>query len=284
MKKGRFGSTPSTALRIPKKKGLLERLGNLKRRKNSGQQVIRYDRYRLTLMDVMTGLAMGLLVDGVIAYTFYRSFYVFLGLLPLVFLYPLYRKTELKRRRLRELNLQFKEAILILASSLSAGYSIENALDASGQELQTLYGSQGLITREFAYMVQQMRMNRPVESVMMELAERSGLEDVENFARIFAVAKRSGGQLVPIINHTVGVMNDKIQVQEEIRTLTSSRQFEQKIMNLIPFFIILYIDGTSPGFFDMMYDSTMGRVIMSICLAVYLAAYLMAGMILKIEL
>lgn len=259
-------------------------MGNLRLRKSSGQQVIRYDRYRLTLVDVMTGLAMGLLVDGVISYTFYRSFYVFLGLLPLVFLYPFYRKTELKRRRLRELNLQFKEAILILASSLSAGYSIENALDASGQELQTLYGSQGLITREFAYMVQQMRMNRPVESVMMELAERSGLEDVENFARIFAVAKRSGGQLVPIINHTVGVMNDKIQVQEEIRTLTSSRQFEQKIMNLIPFFIILYIDGTSPGFFDMMYDSTMGRVIMSVCLAVYLAAYLMAGMILKIEL
>ena len=89
---------------------------------------------------------------------------------------------------------------------------------------------------------------------------------------------------MPIINHTVGVMNDKIQVQEEIRTLTSSRQFEQKIMNLIPFLIILYIDGTSPGFFNMMYESTMGRVIMSVCLAVYLTAYLMSGMILKIEL
>lgn len=259
-------------------------MGSLRPGKSSGQQVIRYDRYRLTPLDVLTGLAVGLAVDGVIAYTFYRNIYVFLALLPLVFLYPVYRKKELKEKRLRELNLQFKEAILILASSLSAGYSIENALDISGQELQTLYGSQGLITREFAYMVQQIRMNRPVESVMMELGERSGLEDVENFARIFSVAKRSGGQLVPIINHTVGVMNDKIQVQEEIRTLTSSRQFEQKIMNLIPFLIILYIDGTSPGFFNMMYESTMGRVIMSVCLAVYLTAYLMSGMILKIEL
>lgn len=227
---------------------------------------------------------MGLIVAGVISYTFYRSIYVFLALLPIVFFYPVYRKKELKRRRLRELNLQFKEAILILASSLSAGYSIENALDLSGQELQTLYGAQEMITREFAYMVQQMRMNRPVEAVMMEFGERSGLEDVENFARIFAVAKRSGGQLVPIINHTVGVMNDKIQVQEEIRTLTSSKQFEQKIMNLIPFLIILYIDGTSPGFFNMMYESTMGRVVMSICLTVYVIAYLMAGKLLQIEL
>lgn len=259
-------------------------MGSLRPGRNSGQQVIRYDRYRLTLLDVLTGLATGLVVAGVISYTFYRNIYVFLGMLPLVLLYPFYRRKELKYRRLRELNLQFKEAILILASSLSAGYSIENALDISGQELQTLYGSQGLITREFAYMVQQMRMNRPVEAVMMEFGERSGLEDVENFARIFAVAKRSGGQLVPIINHTVGVMNDKIQVQEEIRTLTSSRQFEQKIMNLIPFFIILYIDGTSPGFFNMMYESTMGRVIMSVCLTVYLVAYIMAGKILSIEL
>lgn len=125
-------------------------MGSLRPGRNSGQQVIRYDRYRLTLLDVLTGLATGLVVAGVISYTFYRNIYVFLGMLPLVLFYPFYRRKELKYRRLRELNLQFKEAILILASSLSAGYSIENALDISGQELQTLYGSQGLITREFA--------------------------------------------------------------------------------------------------------------------------------------
>lgn len=245
---------------------------------------MRYDCYRLTLRDILSGILLGLLVDGLVSYTFYRSFTAFFIGVPLALCYPLYRKKSLQKKRLRELNLQFKEGIMVLSASLSAGYSVENALEASGKELKVLYGEQGMITKEFACMVQQIRMNRPVEAVMMEFADRSGLEDVEDFARIFAVAKRSGGQLVPIISHTVEVINDKIGVQEEIRTLTSSRQFEQKIMNLIPFFIILYIDGTSPGFFNMMYESVMGRVIMSVCLTVYLIAYVMAEKILDIRL
>jgi len=74
-------------------------------------------------------------------------------------------------------------------------------------------------------MVRQMEMNRPIETLMSEFAARSGLEEVENFARIFAIAKRSGGRLVPIISHTVQVMNDRFQVKEELRTLTASRKF-----------------------------------------------------------
>lgn len=259
-------------------------MGSLKTGRSCGQRAIRYDCYRLTAMDFVTGLLIGLLVAGLVSYTFYRSLAVFALLLPAAAAYPFYRKKSLKRKRLLALNLQFKEGILILSSSLSAGYSIENALEVSGKELQLLYGSQGMITREFAYMVRQMKTNKPVEAVMMEFAERSGLDDVENFARIFTSAKRSGGQLVPIINHTVGIMNDKITVQEEIRTLTSSKQFEQKIMNMIPFLIILYIDGTSPGFFNMMYESVMGRIVMSVCLTVYLIAYVMADKILDIQL
>lgn len=249
-----------------------------------GQQVIHYNRYQLTVLDFVMGLIMGIAMAGAVSYTFYRRVEVFLVLLPAAVCYPFHRRKKLRQKRLQELNLQFKEGILILSSSLSAGYSIENALDVSGRELQLLYGVHGMITREFAHMVHQMRMNRPVESVMLEFGERSGLDDVENFARIFLVAKRSGGRLVPVINHTVDVMNDKILVQEEIRTLTSSKQLEQKVMNLIPFLIILYIDGTSPGFFSIMYDSVIGKIIMSVCLVVYVIAYVMTQKILNIQL
>ena len=69
---------------------------------------------------------------------------------------------------------------------------------------------------------------------------------------------------------------------EEIQTLTASRRFEQKIMNLLPFLIILYVDLTSPGFFDQMYTTVVGRIVMSGCLAIYGAAYWISGKILDI--
>lgn len=182
-----------------------------------------------------------------------------------------------------ELAQQFKESMVILAASLSAGFAMENALAVSRDELAMLYGEEGMITREFAYMVQQIRMNRSVEHVLAEFADRSGLEDVQNFSEVFAVAKRSGGDLSGIMRHTSEVIRDKMQVKEEIRTLTASKQFEQKIMNLIPFFIVFYVEGSSPGFFSQMYGTGLGRMLMTGCLIVYGISYVLAWKILAIE-
>ena len=84
------------------------------------------------------------------AYTFYRSGRVFLFLSPLGLLYPFYYKKELCKKRKERLKSEFKEGVLILAASLSAGYSIENALSASVTELNMLYGPQGMLAVEFA--------------------------------------------------------------------------------------------------------------------------------------
>ena len=85
------------------------------------------------------------------------------------------------------------------------------------------------------------------------------------------------------MRHTAEIIRDKMQVKEEILTMTASRQFEQKIMNMIPFFIVFYIESASPGFFGQMYGTSLGRTLMSCCLAVYLTSYILAKKIMDIE-
>lgn len=251
--------------------------------KNCGQPVTHYDRYRLSVRELAWGLGKGIAVCGVFSYTFYRSFRIFLWMMPFAVLGPVLERKRLMRKRKQELAMQFKESMMILASSLSAGYSVENALAASVEELTALYGKKGLITKEFTFIVQQIQMNRPVERLLEDFAGRSSLEDIQSFAEVFSVAKRSSGDLGSIMRHTAEVIRDKMQVREEIVTMTASRQFEQKIMNMIPFFIVFYVESASPGFFDQMYGTGLGRALMSGCLAVYLAAYVMAKRILEIE-
>ncbi len=203
-------------------------------------------------------------------------------LVPAAFL-PRYMKRYWRERRQRQLEAQFKEAVQMLSAALSAGFSVENAIGSCLKELELMYGPDGMMTREFACMVQQMNMNRPVEELMMNLAERTGLEEIENFARIFQAAKRSGGQLVPVIRRTVQVMEDRFQVKEEIQTLTAARRYEQRVMNVMPFLMILYIDGTSPGFFSVMYTTLTGRLVMTGCLALYALACWLSWKILDIQ-
>ena len=140
-----------------------------------------------------------------------------------------------------------------------------------------------MIVEEFTFMFHQIKTNRSIEQVLEDFSRRSGLDDIKNFAEVFSVAKRSSGDVGGIMRHTAEIIRDKMQVREEILTMTASRQFEQKIMNMIPFFIVFYVESASPGFFKQMYGTNMGRILMSGCLIVYLISYILAKKILEIE-
>ena len=70
---------------------------------------------------------------------------------------------------------------------------------------------------------------------------------------------------------------------EEIEVIISAGKMERKIMMIIPFLIILYIDLTNKGFFLPLYHNFIGVIIMSICLLVYLAAIKISGKIISIR-
>lgn len=231
----------------------------------------------------LLGLCQGILMAAAVAYGFYRSMAVFALLLIPACGYLWIYEQAWRKKQLLCLEQQFKEAIRILAGSLSAGYSVENAIVTGCGELEQLYGPEGMIVREFVLMREQMNMNRSAEQVMQDFANRSSLEEAERFSQIFQIAKRSGGQLTAVICHTVSIMEDRSQVKEEIRTMSASVQFEQKVMRVIPFLMILYIDMTSPGFFRVMYETVLGRMIMTGCLAVYLLSWYLSHKILDIR-
>ena len=258
--------------------------GSLKTRRNSSPPVLIYDEYHLTPKEYLQHALKALAADALFSYVFYRSLPVFLVFLPAVLFYPFYIKKDLIPLRKRKLLLQFREGLSVLSGSLSAGYSLENAFAESLRELQLLFGSDALIVREFEQIAHLISMNVPAERAMDDFAARSGVEEIRNFARILRIAKRSGGELVSIMRHSCDTIGDKIQVKEEILTMTASRRFEQNIMNIAPLLVVVYIDFTNPGFFSVMYTTAVGRTVMTVCLAAYLFSIRLSMKILSIEL
>ena len=54
-------------------------------------------------------------------------------------------------------------------------------------------------------------------------------------------------------------------------------------MAMMPPFIILYIDLSAGSMLAPLYETILGRGIMTICLGVYIAAYFLSRRIMKIE-
>ena len=55
----------------------------------------------------------------------------------------------------------------------------------------------------------------------------------------------------------------KMTESEQIALLFESKRFEQKIMNVVPVAIMLYIGLTSPGYFAPLYGNLRGIALMS---------------------
>ncbi len=222
-------------------------------------------------------------LDGVISFLFFDSWIAFLIFLPGIFYFAKLMRAERKKKRLRNLSGQFLSGMQAVSNALSAGYSIENAFGEALEEMEKVYGTGEMIVQEFSMIVTQLSLNRTVESLLDQLALRSGQEDIQSFAEVFKVAKRSGGDLIAIIRNTVKIMQQKEETRQEIQVCIASKKLEQNLMSVIPLFILIYVGITSPGFLDGMYHNLMGIVIMGSCLGVYLFAWILGRKMVEIE-
>lgn len=242
-----------------------------------------YGKYVFSGKERFLYYAEGMLITGIFAYFFYRSIWALPPLLPVFFLFLKQKKKDLAEKRKRELGEQFKDAVLSVSVNQKAGYSVENAFKEAYRDMAALYGGESLIGRELYTIGRGLENNVVLEKLLYDFGYRSHIQDIMQFAEVFLIAKRNGGNMTEILSETANTIEQKIALDKEIEVLLSSRKMEQKIMNVIPFFIIFYISLTSGGFFDVLYHNPAGILIMTACLAVYLAAYFISGKIVAIE-
>ena len=242
-----------------------------------------YRKYRFTKKEWLICFLKTLVVCVIIAYLCYRSVWAMLSL-PILFLVVLRREKKQKiAQRKEQLALEFKEAMQAVAGALTAGYSIENAWKEAQKEIHQLYGKTSYMEKELAIINAKLELTQPLEQLLMDFSNRSGLEDIESFCQVFVFAKRGGGDFVKIIKTTVEQISDKLEIKREIATMIAAKKLEQKVMQTVPIFILLYLDLTSPEFLQVLYKNPLGIFIMSICLLLYVAAMLLAEKIVNIS-
>lgn len=228
--------------------------------------------------------ALKMVIKGImICYLFYDSWKAVILLLPLgVIDYKSMKKQKLEKQQ-RVLTLQFKNMIEALATALSAGYSLEKGFLETRRDLKFIYPENAMIFSEINLILEGLKMNRPVEQLVKDFGERSGIDDIMNFSNVVMVAKKSGGNLVRIIQKTARSITDKIATEEEIETMITAKKYEEKVMMIMPYGIILYLRLTNGDFFQVLYHNLLGAVLMTIFLVVIYIADLWARRIMDIQ-
>ena len=129
-------------------------------------------------------------------------------------------------------------------------------------------------------LVRETKLN--IEDLIYDLGLRSGIDDIKDFAEVFKITYRKGGNFKEIIKNTNEIISEKIEINEDIETTIAGNKMEQKMMIAMPIILIGIIKMVSSDFADKFVSET-GLVSTTIAIVMFFASYVIAKKIMDIK-
>lgn len=242
-----------------------------------------YRVYRFNRKEKISALFEGMFLNAIVSFLFFDSFVAMIPGILLVILYVKEKKRRLMRKRFRQLRTELKEFLNELIVALQTGRSIENAFAEALKDTERYLEKETLFVLEMKKICAGVSIGESLEKLILQFAYRSHLEELEYFAEVFSVGKRSGGNLIAIMKNTIRMIQEKMDGEEEIYTVIADKQMEFQVMCVIPFVIIIYLRISAGTMMNHLYGNITGIAIMAACVLVYGGCYLYGKRILEIE-
>ncbi|WP_051280493.1 type II secretion system F family protein [Anaerovorax odorimutans] len=243
-----------------------------------------YDTYELSKNERLKFFFIVSLSMLLVSYLFYSS--ILLSIISLFCCLPMqkYYKKYLAKKRKHELNNQFRDALYSISASISVGRQMPEALLEARDNMKVIYSENAPIVMELSYIVKRFYVNRESEeTILRDFAKRSDCDDIKNFVDVYFTCRVTGGDLEKVVMKAAQIIMDKISINKEIKTLTAQKKFEAKILTAIPLIIILFLRIISPDYLRVMYETFIGRIIMTVSLIAIGAAYYLSNRITDIK-
>lgn len=221
---------------------------------------------------------------GVVGFLFYNSLVASVILMPLSL--PAYRHLNTIRKHRERLMIasQFRDLLISISTSLAMGRHMVEALRTGEEAVSLIHGTQSHLSQRLSTILKRAEeSNTPIDSLLHELAENTDLEEMKSFVDIYAVSRKTGGNVDRIIRKTAEILLERMQLDQSIRILTAQKRMEARILSSMPFIILLFVRLTSSEYMEILYTSLAGRLVMSISFVAILIAYLWSDKLTRVE-
>lgn len=219
-----------------------------------------------------------------ISYLMYRNILFAVVMIPLVPKIRTMTGQILAERRQRKYMDEFKDFLFMASTSIGAGRSMKDAIAESIPSLKSIHGSDSILACELAKAYERMHVGGEHDvTVLMDLANASGQEDVYDFVTIYSICKTTGASLIIALSRASSVIIDKMTIEREVQELVRRKKSEGMIIFVMPILVILFLNLCAPDYIAPLYDTLTGRLIMTGVVACTAGIYSLIRKIVKIE-
>lgn len=186
---------------------------------------------------------------------------------------------SLLEKRKKALSIEFLEKMRDIASFLSVGKSINNAITEaieSGNISKVMFREMDMVKKEIF-------TGRKISAAFMMMYDRLKIEDIKMYAETLAVFEEAGGNLISVMKANDQFATSKLEIRNAQNIFAESQKSSQKVVIGIPLVMIVGFFLFNPSFFGNFYSTFIGQVIAIIAISVLIAGVYLSNKLAKIE-
>lgn len=229
------------------------------------------------LLDHIISFLIGFAAGFAVLFVFYKLIAVSIAggvLVGIVYIFVA-EQNAIQKRKMR-LRVQFFDLLEAMSVAMRAGNPMLKALESAREDLMMIYQENSDIIIELDIIILKFNNAVPLSQAFSDFAERSGLEDIESFASIYATIEGKSSRADEIIKETQQIIADKMEIEMEIDTMMTAAKSEVNIMLFMPLVILGVIGYAGAGFMDTIYTTAVGKIVATGGLVVFIISFVLA--------
>lgn len=227
----------------------------------------------------------GLVLAGLaVSYLLYRNIFFAVVILPFSKKIKGFVTDSIISRRRKRYLAEFKDFLFMASTAIGAGRSMKDAIAESIPSMRNIHGRRSILAGDLEKAYERMETGGENDvTVLRDMAELSGLEDVHDFVTVYSICKMTGASLITALNKAASVIMEKMSIDREIEELIRRKESEGMVIFVMPVLIILFLNLTAPDYIAPLYETVAGRVIMTAVCASIIGIYAMIQKIVSVE-
>ena len=157
-------------------------------------------------------------------------------------------------REKRRFENQLPDTLTLISTSLRAGYSLLQAVEAVAAE------APNPTAREFGRAIVEARLGRQVVAALQGITTRTQSQDFEWAVMAIEIQREVGGNLAEVLQTVSETMRQRNRLKGEIRALTAEGRISAIVLGILPFAMGGFLYASNPEYIGTLFSTTFGIV------------------------
>ena len=207
---------------------------------------------RIVAVVVTTAVVMLLMRGGLLMTVFSMLLGIGLGVM-----LPSFALRFLAKRRCKKFEAQLPDVLMLVASSLSTGFSLLQALDAVAKDAAEP------AAKEFGRALAETRIGADISESLERMAERTGSTNMKWTTMAIRIQREVGGNLAETLKTTATTLREREALQRHVKALSAEGRLSAYILIALPIGIFLYTMQTNREYVELLWTRPLGLAMLA---------------------